>query len=314
MSVLLLASPAAASPLFDEANTLKDTGGCARAVDLYDDVVASAADPQLAAWARFNQGVCFEELGQPLAAVASYTSILDGPRVPEGLADARFRRGLMLTELGRSTEARRDFRRLLGAARSPQDRASLALQLAWLDVQAGHNLRAARAASRALAVLDRLAADAVEGELRWLRSQAEVILGDAWRRRASRRHLSPRSSARALTRTLERRADELQQAERRFTAALQRGDPAWGCGALLLLGQGYAELAKEVQALHEGPLPPRLEPLRAWLGERRPHLWRKARESWALCRDLRGRTGTRSAFGDRCLERLEALPVEALRE
>ena len=297
-----------------EADALKDGGACEEAVLRYENVVKTYPDGHEAPIARYNQGVCFEELAAPEAALEAYAEVAEMKRADADLrADARFRSALVLTALGRDEQARSALKRLLKSGIEDPARAVVEVQVAWLDAEQGRSHPAAERLARVVPLLEAAHEADERAGLHVPLATASVAMGDLIARRALETPL--RGKPDAYRARLDSVGESAGIAESHYVAAMQRKDPTWASAAALHLATLYIAfhgiVASERTRLGaERPLGWTVGETRAtaaWLGDRLAPLRHRARMALTLCSDIAARTGT-NRFTTECEKALGEPP------
>ncbi len=318
--VLLAAAPAAAAGPdpkrhFDEANALKDGDACDEAVLRYEEFLVAAPDSEFAPTARYNQAVCFEDLGLAAAALEAHTAVVeDFSAPPELRADARFRIARIHTVLDENDEARRALGALAASVKSSPDAEVIQVHLAWLDAQAGLPRAAAKRLAKAVPVLEAAHAEDERAGLDVHLALASLTMGDLVGRRALEVKL--KGDYERVQEALARAADAAGAAESYYVDALERRNPAWGAAATLHLGTLYVEFHALLSSYREGLgddkpkgwTPGQTRAMEAWLGDRLDPLLLKARQALKICVDIAAQAGESNRFTKACDEALGLPP------
>jgi tetratricopeptide (TPR) repeat protein len=301
---------------FDEANALKDGGACDEAVIRYQSFIDANPEASEAPAARYNQGVCFEELMLPTAAFDSYTEVVEDFGDDDGLrADARFRIALIHVATGEVSEARRALAALQSSVKTSPQREIVDVQIAWLDAQAGRSKTAAKRLAVAVPVLEAAHAEDPNLGIDVHLATASVAMGDLVGRRALEVKLGGDHDA--VMAALDAAAETAAAAEAYYVDALRLQNPTWASAAALHVGTLYVTF-HGIFAAYRGDLNSKTpkgwtlgqaRALDAWLGDRMGPILIKARQALTICTDIRAQVGRPNRFTKDCEAALGAPPL-----
>ena len=301
----------------DEANALKDGSACDEAVLRYEELIEKLPlNSPLRGLARYNQSVCFEDMGLAEPALIGHAQVADDQSAPLDVRqDARFREALILIALERDPEARRALTKLRRRLADSPGREVSSVYVAWIEVRAGVRDRAARRLADAVPVLE--AAHAVEDRegLATHLAVASVAMGDLVAEEALRIRL--RGSPDRVRALLSRLGETTDAAQVYYVDAMRREDPTWAAGAALHLGVMFTDSFERLRELRDrlrdkplpGWSPGESQVLELWLTERLDPTLLKARQALRLCADIPSSTGAANRFSDECERRLGIPPL-----
>jgi tetratricopeptide (TPR) repeat protein len=243
-----------ARELFDRAGAELDADRYARALALYDRLVAVFPDSQLATPAHFNAGLALEGMRRLDQAMARYLAAAGRAGATRYGLDAHIRAGAVAAELARWSDALRAFDALLargdlGAA----DRIEIQARRGYVLVESGRHDEAERALADALE-LARTSERGLRVETAYFAAMAQYYLGEIPRRRAEAMHLQLPDDR--LQRDLEARAKLVLLAQHRFEDTIRRSNLYWATAAGYQLGSMQQEMWR---ALVAAPVPSRLD-------------------------------------------------------
>lgn len=234
----------------DDAIALRQGGDLAGARALLDAAEPTISDAERPDY-HYQRGICEELTGDLVLAENDYRQAID--RTGGALHDARFRLALVLEAQHRDAEAMRELRLLDGAkGLLPGDEVTLALQRGATQLAMGRRILGERTLARALE------ADAGTSERSYMRAKAHAMLARAEGERAARLALD--GSERRVVRRLKERGAAIQSIQRHVVAVATLQEPEWVLEAMLVLGDAYAALARDLAA---SPTPRRLDPSQA---------------------------------------------------
>ncbi len=227
------------SEIIDEAAERRLRGDTQGAIVRLELVLEQRPPPPELPDALYQFALCHEREDRFEQALSVYDRLVK--EHPDALVtqDGWFRKGLCLDYLGRHREARRALSRV---------RTTQGLNLhdrLTLDLQRGISLVRGGRIRAGLALMDG-ALSAVEGsdQVTYLRAKAHVTRARVWLDSSADRDLDvPERKQLAV---LEQRAEHLAAAEREVAAAAYLGEPEWILEGLLLLGDGYRDLHRDI--------------------------------------------------------------------
>lgn len=242
-----------ARQLFDQASAALDADDFARALALYDQLVASFPDSQLVPPALFNAGLALEGKRDLVAAAARYLEVVRrAPATRYGL-DAHIRAGAVMAELERWPDALRILdevgaRRDLGDA----DRIELHARRGYVLVESRRYGEAEQALGAAIDLAERARRERSTATDSFV-AMAHYYLGEMPRRQAEAVALE--LPEKRLEERIEAKAKLVLTAQRRFEDTIRVGDLLWATAAGYQLGAMQQDMWRSLRA---APVPPAL--------------------------------------------------------
>lgn len=213
-----------------------DTDGAIARLNL---VIEQQPPPPELPDALYQLGLCHERAERFELALEFYERLVT--RHPDASAsqDGWFRRALCLEYLGRHRQARRALARVATTnGLDLHDRLTLDLQRGISLVRSGRTRAGLRLMDAALAAADG------SDQVTYLRAKSHVTRARIWLEAAERHDLDLRAGRQAAV--LELRASHIAAAEKEVAAAAYLGEPEWILEGLLLLGDAYASLHRDL--------------------------------------------------------------------
>ena len=243
-----------ARQLFDQAGAALDADRYDQALALYDRMVAAFPASPLVLPALFNAGLALEGKRDLAGAAARYLDVVRrGPTSRHGL-DAQIRAGAVMAELERWADSLRIYDEV--AARSDlstADRIEVLARRGYVLVESARYLEAEPTLARAIELADRTRRERTPASDSFV-AMAHYYLGEIPRRAAADVRLELPEAR--LEERIERKANLVLVAQRRFEDTIRVGDLLWATAAGYQLGAMQHDLWRSLLA---APVP-RLEP------------------------------------------------------